>query len=226
MNMKTIKVEKDIDTFFGHIIYFPEDQTKDIPLLVYLHGAGERGINLEHLERHGIPQVMKTGREIDAVILCPQCPAGYVWNNVVRELKMLIDKIADIYQIMKDRICLTGSSMGGYGTWEMGLTYPNYFSAIGPVCGGGMAWRSVVLAKTPVYTVHGDRDEVVLPVNSEMMIEQIKNANGHVKYLLLTGYGHNDGIYEAYNHTDLIDWLLVQRRTDFSIVPDVCSEYF
>lgn len=63
---------------------------------------------------------------------------------------------------------------GGYGTWEMGLTYPNYFSAIGPVCGGGMAWRSVVLAKTPVYTVHGDRDEVVFPVNSEMMIEQIK----------------------------------------------------
>ena len=188
MNMRTIKVEKDIDTFFGNIIYFPEDQTKDIPLLVYLHGAGERGINLEHLERHGIPQVMKTGREIDAVILCPQCPAGYVWNNVVRELKMLIDKIADIYQIMKDRICLTGSSMGGYGTWEMGLTYPTYFSAIGPVCGGGMAWRSVVLAKTPVYAVHGDRDEVVLPVNSEMMIEQIKNANGYVKYRLLTGY--------------------------------------
>ena len=96
MNMKTIKVENDIDTFFGHIIYFPEDQTKDIPLLVYLHGAGERGTNLEHLERHGIPQVVKTGREIDAVILCPQCPAGYVWNNVVRELKMIIDKIADI----------------------------------------------------------------------------------------------------------------------------------
>ena len=142
------------------------------------------------------------------------------------DVKLLIDKVAEDYGIKKDRICITGSSMGGYGTWEMGITYPNFFSAIAPVCGGGMQWRSEKLLSTSVKTYHGNKDDVVELVNSELMLKNIIAKGGTAELVVLDGFGHNDGIYEAYKNRDLMDWILKQRRTDFSPVKEVCSEYF
>lgn len=224
--MKRLMVEQD-GTILGHILYIPENMSAEMPLLVYLHGAGERGDKLEHVERHGVPYLIKNeGVEIPAVVLCPQCPAQFVWNNIVTDVKLLIDKVAEDYGIKKDRICITGSSMGGYGTWEMGITYPNFFSAIAPVCGGGMQWRSEKLLSTSVKTYHGNKDDVVELVNSELMLKNIIAKGGTAELVVLDGFGHNEGIYEAYKNRDLMDWILKQRRTDFSPVKEVCSEYF
>lgn len=206
-------------------VFYPDD-FEDLPLLVYLHGAGERGGVLEHVERHGVPKLILEGREIPAVVLCPQCPEWAVWDNVVRDLKAVIDHIVEKFSIKPDRICITGSSMGGYGTWMMGKTYTNFFSALGPVAGGGMAWRTSNLRTTPVLAVHGAADDDVLPVYSELMVGGVLAAGGTARLLLLDGQGHNDGIDYAYRHTELIDWLLKQRRTDFEPVPENCSEYF
>ncbi len=224
--MKRLMVEQD-GSMLGHMLYIPKNMSAEMPLLVYLHGAGERGDKLEHVERHGVPYLIKNeNAEIPAVVLCPQCPVQFVWNNIVTDVKLLIDKVAEDYGIKKDRICITGSSMGGYGTWEMGITYPNFFSAIAPVCGGGMQWRSEKLLSTSVKTYHGNKDDVVELVNSELMLKNIIAKGGTAELVVLDGFGHNDGIYEAYKNRDLMDWILKQRRTDFSPVKEVCSEYF
>lgn len=210
----------------GYILSIPEERRQDLPLLIYLHGAGERGTRLDHVQVHAIPKLIRAGAEIPAIVLCPQCPAAYVWNNVVADLKQLIDEIVLEFGILPDRICITGSSMGGYGTWEMGLTYRNFFSALAPVAGGAMAWRASNLRTTPIRTWHGDLDDAVTIANSIEMVEAVNRTGGCAVLETLKGFGHNDGIDEAYSNTDLIPWLLKQRRTDYSYVPEVCEGMF
>ena len=209
----------------NYMLFYP-DSYEDLPLLVYLHGAGERGGELSHLTRHAIPKLVHEGREYPAVILCPQCPKEYVWDNVTAMLKALIDKIVNEFKIKRDRICITGSSMGGYGTWMMGLAYPNFFSAIGPIAGGGMSWRAKNLRNTPVYVAHGKLDTSVPITCSELMVNELKKHGGEVEFLVLENHGQNDGINYAYASTNLIEWLISKRRTEFTQIPDVCSEYF
>ena len=224
-------LEKQNGNLPGYILYIPEKMTEksieEMPLLVYLHGAGERGTNLEHVERHGIPYLIHAeNAEIPAIVLCPQCPAQFVWNNIVTEVKALIEKTVREWSIKKDRICITGSSMGGYGTWEMGMTYPDYFSAIAPVCGGGMQWRSQKLLTTPVKAYHGTRDDVVELINSRLMIKNLTDSSAGAELVEMDGFGHNDGIYEAYKNRDLIKWILSKRRVDFKPVSEVFGELF
>lgn len=206
-------------------VFYPDDY-KDLPLIVYLHGAGERGENSLHLYRHGVPKLIQEGREYPAVILCPQCPAFNVWDNVVEKLKGLIDSIAEEFKIKKDRIAITGSSMGGFGTWMMGLTYPAFFSGIAPVAGGGMSWRAAKLKTTPVFAVHGNADDVVPVVYSRLMTESVNNNGGRARLIELDQMAHNDGIDYAYRETELMDWLINQRRTDFEYVPEICEDMF
>lgn len=226
--MKIIESEKN-EKYLGYRLYIPDNMSGELPLMIYLHGAGERGVRraqLEHMERNGVPRIIKEGREIDAIVLCPQCPEMFVWNNIVVDLKKLIDNIIEQYRIKKDRICITGSSMGGYGTWEMGMTFPSFFSAIAPVSGGGMEWRAQKLVNTPVRAYHGADDDAVKPINSKMMVDKIQEAGGSAKFCLLQGFGHGDGIYEAYKNQNLIEWILKQRRTNFDIVEEVASSWF
>ena len=222
---KIISLSSENSFNMNYEVFYPEN-FEDLPLLIYLHGAGERGGVLEHVERHAVPKLINEGREIPAVVLCPQCPEWAVWDNVVRDVKAVIDHVAEEFNIKSDRICITGSSMGGYGTWMMGKTYRNFFSAIGPVAGGGMAWRTSNLLTTPVLAVHGAADDDVLPVCTTLMVDGVLASGGHAELILLEGLGHNDGIDYAYRHTELIDWLLKQRRTNFDPVPENCSEYF
>lgn len=221
-----------IDTFLAkgenemnYIVAHPE-RYEGLPLLVYLHGAGERGKNIEHLYRHGVARMVKEGRDIPAVVLCPQCPAFFIWNNMVKETKALINKVAKEYKVNPDKILLTGSSMGGYGTWEMGMCYPETFAAIAPVAGGGVCWRVSKLKSTPVLAYHGDADTVVPYSQSEIMIESLKADGGEVSLTNMEGQGHNDGIYNAYFSTDLVERLLTYEKRDHSHVHEPCEEMF
>ena len=108
----------------------------------------------------------------------------------------------------------------------MGETYPSFFAGIAPVAGGGMSWRASKLRTTPVFAMHGSKDSVVPYVYSQLMVEGVKNAGGSAEFMLLDGYGHNDGIDYAYRNTDLIRRLTEQRRTDFGYIPEVCEELF
>ena len=225
-HMKAVCVPQTAQ-LLGHILYAPNrSDLSELPLMVYLHGAGERENDLSHLERCALPWLVKLGRSYDAIILCPQCPADRVWDNVVADVKNLIDSVVAEYQIKKDRICITGSSMGGFGTWMMAMTYRNFFSGIAPVAGGNMSWRSQNLISTPVFAAHGDRDSVVPIEYSRFMVDALKAQNANVLFKVLEGYGHNDGIEKAYVDGEITDWLLKQRRTDFTPVPETLSELF
>lgn len=222
-----MKTEKLCGTALGGLIFLPVSVSTDTPLLVYLHGAGERGTKAEHICRHGIPRLIdRQNREIPAIVLCPQCPAEYVWDNVVREVKKVIDDTAVRYAVLPDRISLTGSSMGGFGAWEMGMTYTGFFSALAPIAGGGRSFRASNLRTTPIRAYHGAADELVPPVYSKLMTEAVCASGGHAELTLFDGLGHNEGIEYAYEHTDVTEWLLSRRRTDFSAVPEFLNEYF
>lgn len=219
MNEKLVL--RDDTCRMNYFVFTPDDYT-DLPLVVYLHGAGERGENTEHVFRHGLPRLIREGREYPAVVLCPQCPRHVIWNNIVEEVKALIDRIAAEYGIGKDRILITGSSMGGYGTWEMAACYPTLFAGAAPVAGGGVGWRAGRMRSLPIKAYHGTADGVVPIIHSQLMVDCLPNA----ELVPLEGYNHGDGINYAYEHTDLMEWLLQQRRTDFSYVPEVCEEWF
>ena len=223
MNIKTYIATDDGQMNYG--VAFGDDY-KDKPLLIYLHGAGERGKNFDHIYRHGIPKLIKEGRDINAVVLFPQCPGPFIWNNMVKELKAVIDAVVAEYGISKDRIVLTGSSMGGYGTWEMAMCYPEIFAAIAPVAGGGVVWRTGKLSRTPVLAYHGEIDSVVPVSQSEVMVYYTNCYGGTAELHVLEGKEHNEGIDYAYRETDLIDRLLSYRKTDFSHVPELCEEMF
>lgn len=211
----------------GHILYLPEtDDLTDMPLLVYLHGAGERGTKLEHLYRHGLPKLIEEGRTYDAIVLCPQCPAYAVWDNVPVRLKYTIDQVVQKYNIKKDRILCTGSSMGGFGTFMMGMSYRNFFAGIAPVAGGGMSWRADNLETTPVYVIHGDADLVVPVQYCLMMVAAMEEKNIQHKVTIYEGSDHGDSIDKAYRDGHMIEWLLQQRRSDFSYVPETAESIF
>jgi len=224
----TVKVRiclQEENGLMNYAIHYPEDY-QDLPLLVYLHGAGERGGNFRHVYRHGVPKLLEEGQQLNAVVLIPQCPVDLVWDNIVQDLKKVIDIVAADFNILPDRICLTGSSMGGFGTWMMGITYPALFSAIAPIAGGNMTWRACRLVNTPVYALHGAEDTAVVPMYSQLMCDAIAAKGGQVKLTIMEGFGHNDGIDHAYRDLDVIEWLLKQRRSDFTVPPDHCSQYY
>lgn len=223
MKVKTYISNNDSQMNYG-VAY--TDDYKALPLLIYLHGAGERGKNFDHIYRHGVPKLIKQGWDFNAIVLFPQCPADFIWNNMVKELKTIIDSVIEEYGILKDRIVLTGSSMGGYGTWEMAMCYPEMFAAIAPVAGGGVVWRTGKLIKTPVLAYHGEKDSTVPMSQSEIMVNSTVAHGGVAELHIIKEKEHNDSIDYAYRETDLIQRLLSYRKIDFEHIPEPCEEFF
>lgn len=205
----------------GYYVSLPEDysEKRQYPMIIFLHGAGERGNGkgeLIWITREGICRYLSEGKKYPAIILCPQCPSRLVWNNLVFELKELIDRIALQYHADPHRISITGISMGGYGTWEMGMTYSNFFSALAPVCGGGFSWRCENLKNMPVWAFHGDADLDVPCRNSIEMVDSLNAKGGNARLTIFRGVDHHSWD-AAYLETDVIQWLMSQYREDFSV---------
>lgn len=209
--MKRTDFQRNNERPFGYIIYTPSEFKENLPLMVFLHGAGERGNGISALEAvnvNGVSRYCNDGTfELNAVVLCPQCPTGTVWNKKTEELKALIDTVAEEYKVDKKKISLTGLSMGGFGTWEMALTYPNYFSCFAPICGGGMAWRCDALKGKDIWAFHGDEDNVVAISNSVEMVKRARENGANVKFTVFSGVGHNSWEY-AYLDTTVTKWLI------------------
>ncbi len=181
-----------------------------LPLIVFLHGVGERGDDAKKLAAHGIPKYFTADQDyhgLRVMTLSPQCPMGFVWANLTRELKELITTVAAQVNADPDRITITGLSMGGFGTWEMICCYPDLFAAAGPICGGGLPWRLGGLTHfPPIRAYHGQEDTVVPPQFSVNMVEGVKKLGGQVELTLYPGVPHNSWT-RTYEETDLIDWL-------------------
>ena len=185
-------------------------RTKDgekLPLLVFLHGAGERGDDYEKLYVHGPAKYIRNGSfDTNAIVVCPQCPCGYIWNHFAPMLKDFINDMADLYGADRSRISITGISMGGYGTWEMLMFAPELFYKGAPICGGGTSWRSSSI-KADVWTFHGDADTIVPFSASCEMVEGMKKAGLKPDFTIFHGVDHNSW-EPAYEKTKLLEWLL------------------
>lgn len=195
---------------YNYYISFPKIKSdKKLPLIVFLHGVGERGDDVEKVKIHGIPKLFEVDNDYECITVSPQCPGDSIWPAELQTLKQFIDEIVKEYNIDTNRIYLTGLSMGGYGTWHMAMTYPNFFAAIAPVCGGGLPWYANVL-KMPVWAFHGEVDSVVSVEESKNMVREVNNAGGNAKLTIFENVDHDSWNY-AYND-ELIKWLLEQSK--------------
>lgn len=188
------------------------------PLLLFLHGAGERGTNVWAVATHGPPKLVREKTDFPFIVVSPQCPAGRTWDN--DEVLGLLDEILATQPVDPTRVYLTGLSMGGYGTWSLGLSHPERFAAIVPICGGGDplkvllvdAKRVAALKSLPVWAFHGAKDPVVKLVESERMVAALKQAG--VREVELTVYpeAQHDSWTDTYANPKLYEWLLQHQR--------------
>ena len=130
-------LERTIKVTMKYLLYLPNDydQKEAWPLMVFLHGIGESGDNLELVKKHGPPKLIAAGKQFPFIVVSPQCPKNSWWEPL--ELKTLLDEIVEKYKVDTNRIYLTGLSMGGFGTWSLAAMQPDRFAAIVPICGGG-----------------------------------------------------------------------------------------
>ena len=195
---------------------YAADPARKWPLVLFLHGAGERGTDVQKVAVHGPPKLVKQGRDFPFILASPQCPEGQVWD--ADALIGLVDTLQEQLRVDPKRTYATGLSMGGYGTWSLALKYPDRFAAVAPICGGGETIRALLPAKHQalkslgVWTFHGGKDTVVLPAESERMMDAFKRAGvSDLKLTLYPDAGH-DSWTEAYNTPALYDWLLQHSR--------------
>ncbi|MSU58514.1 MAG: phospholipase [Pedosphaera sp.] len=189
------------------------------PLMLFLHGAGERGTNVQRVAIHGPMSLVRQGREFPFLIVAPLCPEGQRWEN--EGLLKLLEQVTRKFSVDTNRVYLTGLSMGGYGTWGLGVAHPEKFAAIAPICGGGSV-IDIILAgygkkvnpvkALPVWAFHGAKDPVVPLEESERMIKAMKKIGApEVKLTVYPNAEHNSWT-ETYNNPELYEWLLKHSR--------------
>ena len=200
-------LERSVPVKLQYWLQLPPDyETQEQwPVLLFLHGAGERGEDLDRVKVHGPPKLIANGRTMPFIVVAPQCPTGRWWEPF--ELAALLDDIEQQYKVDKKRIYVTGLSMGGFGTWALAAYQPNRFAAIAPICGGGEPFMTRLYAHVPTWAFHGDQDNVVPLERSERMVEALKRAGGDVKFTVYPGVGH-DSWTETYDNEELYKWLL------------------
>lgn len=198
---------------FHYLLYLPEPRRQRWPLVLFLHGAGERGEDLSKLTAHGLPKLAALGQRFPFIIASPQCPADSWWPWEVERLNLFLDHLLARYPVDAQRVYLTGLSMGGYGSWQLALRYPERFAALVPICGGGTALPGLAarLARMPIWAFHGEDDAVVPLGESQRMVAAVNAAGGRARLTVYPGVGHN-AWEAAYREPELYSWLVAQRR--------------
>lgn len=208
---------------------YDKDGTDRYPLVIFLHGIGERGTDNTKQLRFGVEEFVKdaTRKKHSCFLAVPQCPPDKTWSAVMGTKENpvfaenptepgglvldLIDALSREYRVHMDRIYLTGFSLGGYGTWDLISRKPELFAAAVPICGGGDPARAEKLTKLPIWCFHGDRDPLVPVARSRDMIAAIKKAGGKPEFTEYPGGGH-DSWTRTYKNDAVLDWLFTQKK--------------
>jgi predicted peptidase len=212
---QSFSAEAKLQVGYRYLLSLPEGYdtapTKKWPLLVFLHGAGERGDNLQLLKKHGPPKLIEAGKKFEAIVISPQVPEKNIWNP--HAVKALVDELIKTHRVDTSRLYLTGISMGGFGTWDTALAYPDTFAAIAPICGG--AGVGFVMAERikdlPCWIFHGDKDGAVPVDFSLKMHGALQKAGSQAKLTLYPEVGH-DSWTRSYDNPDLWTWMFAQKR--------------
>ena len=197
---------------FPFVEYSPKTaKDSKLPLIIQLHGAGERGEGGDDLARVDVHGFSKTIKDADynCIFIMPQCPTNTFCAARVESIIKFIEQVKAEYDVDENRVYLTGLSMGGFGTWYTAMAAPELFAAIVPVCGGGMAWNTGRL-DMPIWVFHGADDTVVSPNQSDEMVAALRAREKDVTYTRIDGVAHCVWEY-AYNE-ELLMWLLGKSR--------------
>jgi predicted esterase len=203
-----------------YLLYLPPQYHSDTaqrwPLMIFLHGSGESGHDLQKVKAHGPPELVEKGKVFPFIIVSPQSDVPNGWDADM--LYKLLQDVKRKYRTDNDRIYLTGLSMGGYGTWALAMKHPEEFAAIAPVCGGGDTTDAWKLRNIPIWCFHGAKDNVVLPVYSENLVRASRRLNHDVKFTLYPEANHNSWDL-TYNNDSLYAWMLSHTKFHYQEVP-------
>ncbi|HEX2948375.1 MAG TPA: sugar-binding protein [Armatimonadota bacterium] len=199
---------------YKYITYLPDGYEKDTqakwPLILVLHGSGERSTPAERFKsyytKYDMVNIAKT--QYPCVLVTPQCPEGEWWKPDM--LIYVLDEVMQKYRIDPSRVYMTGFSMGGYGTFSTAIAYPERFAAIAPICGGGDPSDAARLKNMPVWVFHGTADPTVPITQSEEMVVALTALGGEVKFTKYPGVGH-DAWTQTFNNPELYAWFLQHR---------------
>lgn len=194
------------------------DASQRWPLILFLHGAGERGDDIWQVAKHAPPKIDTTATNFPFIVVSPQCPPGENWSDEV--LLALLDEIESQYAVDTQRVYLTGLSMGGFGTWSLGVSHPDRFAAIAPICGGGEFIKvylaaerhQAALTSLGVWAFHGGKDPVVPLEESQRMVSYLRKLG--VSEVKLTVYpeAEHDSWTQTYANPELFAWFLQHSR--------------
>ena len=219
---KSVKINQAQKLEVNFLLYLPKDYNKKKdakwPVILFLHGAGERGDDLNRVKVHGPPKLVENGENLPFIIVSPQCPKGKVWDADV--LTALLDHVCDTYRVDKSRQYLTGLSMGGYGTWGLGIKECDRFAAIAPICGGGnfieiynaSGVKGAAMRTLGVWAFHGGRDNVVPLAESDKMIADLKKFGHPNPKLTVYREARHDSWTKSYDNPKLYEWFLKHAR--------------
>lgn len=222
----------EVGTTINYRLMVPENPPagQRFPLVVFLHGAGERGDDNRTQLRY-LPEVLarpERRRRYPCFVAAPQCPSGAVWCTPPAQaaelrrlggatvassfVETLVHELGAAEAVDESRIYLTGLSMGGFGAWHAAAARPDLFAALAVICGGGNPLTAAKLKSLPIWAVHGALDEIVPVERSTQMVAAVRAAGGNPKYTELPTVGH-DSWTPAYEPAfGLLDWMFEQRR--------------
>ncbi|MCD6304571.1 MAG: prolyl oligopeptidase family serine peptidase [Planctomycetes bacterium] len=197
-----------------YLLYLPpgydKAPKKRWPLMLFLHGAGERGSDLRLLLRHGPPKLIERGKDFPFIVVSPQCPRGRWWD--VDALAALLAEAVGNYRVDTGRIYVTGLSMGGFGTWALAARLPKLLAAIVPICGGGDPRWAERIKDIPTWVFHGAKDPIVPVARARQMVDALKRAGAKEVHLTIYPEARHDSWTKTYDDPRLYAWLLKHRR--------------
>ncbi|RYJ44325.1 prolyl oligopeptidase family serine peptidase [Flavobacterium beibuense] len=202
-----IQHEKQLD----YLLYEPEDTKEEKPLIIFLHGSGERGNDLEKVKVHGPLKYLKD-HKLDAYVLAPQCPSDQYWDSEV--LYKLIQKVQKINNIDSSRIYLTGLSMGGWGAWNLAFSHPDMFAALVPIAGFVDRVPMIENCKIkdiPTRIFHGLLDDVVDVSYSMDIYKKLKTCSKDIELTIFDDANH-DSWTRVYDNPEIYEWMLKQQK--------------
>jgi predicted peptidase len=219
------------DTLNYRLLYPDANPLQKYPLVIFLHGSGERGNDNDAQLKWGVPNFATAANMSlhPAIVIAPQCPSNMSWANLSNnknpaDIHLLPNPtkpmelvIALIHQAIKtlpvdsNRIYITGLSMGGFGTFDAIERYPDLFAAAVPVCGGGDMSKAASIAHIPIWIFHGAEDPAVSPALALAMLQALTNAGAHPGFTQYPEVGHFSWI-EAYSDAMMIEWLFRQHK--------------
>jgi predicted peptidase len=208
----SLAVTLTLDVSIPYRVYLPnnDDTSGDgHPLLIFLHGAGYRGDDLNVMARIGLPRYIEEGADLPFVTVCPQCPLGESWNTL--QLIALLDKIIADYNINTSRVYLTGLSMGGRGTWDLANQIADRLAAAIPICGPFSRVNPDNFKQLPIWCFHGVMDSTIPVADSVRMVKMLREAGCSVDFTTYSNADH-DSWTETYNNPSIYDWLLSHKK--------------